>query len=59
MESHSYLLSVIIFLPMLSVAALLLLRGQDREWIRRIALVASLAEFVVSLLVLPGFVTGD
>jgi NADH-quinone oxidoreductase subunit M len=49
------LLTVITFLPLLSVAALLLLRSDDHVWIRRIALAASLAEFAVSLLLLRGF----
>jgi len=49
------LLTVVTFLPMLSVAALLLLRSDDHVWIRRIALTASLAEFAVSLLLLRGF----
>jgi len=49
------LLSVVTFLPLLSVAALLLLRSDDHAWIRRIALAASLAEFAVSLLLLRGF----
>jgi NADH-quinone oxidoreductase subunit M len=49
------LLSVITFLPLLSVAALLMLRSEDHVWIRRIALAASLAEFAVSLLLLRGF----
>jgi NADH-quinone oxidoreductase subunit M len=49
------LLTVVTFLPLLSVAALLLLRSDDHVWIRRIALTASLAEFAVSLLLLRGF----
>jgi NADH-quinone oxidoreductase subunit M len=49
------LLTVVTFLPLLSVAALLLLRSDDHAWIRRIALAASLAEFAVSLLLLRGF----
>jgi NADH-quinone oxidoreductase subunit M len=49
------LLTVITFLPLFSVAALLLLRSDDHLWIRRIALAASLAEFAVSLLLLRGF----
>jgi NADH-quinone oxidoreductase subunit M len=53
MQSH--LLSVIIFLPLLGVPALLLLRSEDHLWIRRIALAVSLAEFAISLLLLPGF----
>src|SRR6185437_3935887 len=46
------------FLPLLSVAALLLLRSDDHLWIRRIALAASVAEFVISLLLLRGFNSG-
>jgi len=55
MESQTHLLTVITFLPMLSVAALLFLRSDDHTWIRRIALAASIAEFIVSLLLLRGF----
>ncbi len=57
MGTHSLLLTVITFLPLFSVAALLLLRSEDHAWIRRIALAASLAEFAVSLLLLRGFDT--
>jgi NADH-quinone oxidoreductase subunit M len=53
------LLTVITFLPLLSVAALLLLRSDDHTWIRRIALAASVAEFAVSLLLLRGFDATD
>jgi NADH-quinone oxidoreductase subunit M len=49
------LLTVITFLPLFSVGAVLLLRSDDQIWIRRIALAASLAEFAVSLLLLRGF----
>jgi NADH-quinone oxidoreductase subunit M len=55
MGTNPYLLTVITFLPLLSVAALLMLRSDDHVWIRRIALAASLAEFAVSLLLLRGF----
>jgi len=55
MGGQPLLLTVITFLPLLSVAALLLLRSDDHVWIRRIALAASLAEFAVSLLLLRGF----
>jgi NADH-quinone oxidoreductase subunit M len=55
MGAQPHLLTVVTFLPLLSVAALLLLRGDDHLWIRRIALAASLAEFAVSLLLLRGF----
>ena len=49
------LLTVITFLPLLSVAALLMLRAEDDIWIRRIALAASIAEFGISLFLLRGF----
>jgi NADH-quinone oxidoreductase subunit M len=42
-------LTIITFFPLLSVAAVLLLSSQDLVWIRRIALTASLIEFVFSL----------
>jgi NADH-quinone oxidoreductase subunit M len=57
MQSH--LLSVIIFLPLLGVPALLMLRSDDHTWIRRIALAVSLAEFAISLLLLRGFESGN
>ncbi len=52
---NAYLLTVITFLPLAGSAALLLLRRDDHAWIRRLALVVSLAEFVISLLMLRGF----
>jgi NADH-quinone oxidoreductase subunit M len=52
-------LTVITFLPLFSVAALLVLRSDDHVWIRRIALAASVAEFAVSLLLLRGFDSTD
>lgn len=54
-EQASYLLTVITFLPLFSVAALLVLRSDDHVWIRRIAFAASVGEFAVSLLLLRGF----
>jgi NADH-quinone oxidoreductase subunit M len=54
-NQQSHLLSVITFLPLLGVPALLVLRSEDHTWIRRIALAVSLAEFVISLWLLPGF----
>ena len=57
MQSH--LLSVIIFLPLLGVPALLFLRGEDHTWIRRIALVISLVELAASCLLLSGFRMGE
>jgi NADH-quinone oxidoreductase subunit M len=53
--SQTHLLTAITFLPMLSVIALLLLRSDDHAWIRRIALAASLAEFITSLFLLRAF----
>jgi NADH-quinone oxidoreductase subunit M len=52
---QSLLLTVLIFLPMAGVLALLVLRSDDHDWIRRLALVAALAEFLFSLLLLRGF----
>jgi NADH-quinone oxidoreductase subunit M len=57
MQPH--LLTVITFLPLLGVPALLLLRSEDHTWIRRIALAVSLAEFVISLFLIRGFVTAN
>ena len=54
----SYLLTVLTFLPMAGTAALLLLRRDDHLWLRRIALVIAVAEFLLSLLLLRGFETG-
>lgn len=51
----SHLLTIITFFPLLGVPALLVLRGTDHAWIRRAALAVSLIEFVISLLLLPGF----
>jgi NADH-quinone oxidoreductase subunit M len=59
METQPHLLTVVTFLPLLSVAALLLLRAEDHVWMRRIALAASLAEFAVSLLLVRGFDAAD
>lgn len=58
MGTQPHLLTVITFLPLFSVAALLVLRSDDHTWIRRIALAASIAEFLVSLLLLRGFESG-
>jgi len=57
MQPH--LLTVVTFLPLLGVPALLLLRSDDHVWIRRIALAVSLAEFAISLWLLPGFIAAD
>ena len=55
MNGQPLLLTVVTFLPLLSVAALLLLRSEDHVWIRRIALISSLVEFAFSLVVLYKF----
>ena len=46
------LLSVLIFFPALGALALLLLRGDDHVWIRRLALTISVVEFVFSILLI-------
>ena len=55
MGAQPLLLTVVTFLPLLGVAALLILRSEDQVWIRRVALAASVAEFVISLFLLRGF----
>jgi NADH-quinone oxidoreductase subunit M len=57
--TQSHWLSFITFLPLLGVPALLCLRNEDHVWIRRVALVVSLVEFVISLFLLPGFRLGE
>ncbi len=52
---HTYLLTVLTFLPVAGTLALLLLRDDDHVWIRRLALVTAVAEFAISLLLLRGF----
>jgi len=48
-----YLLTILIFFPAAASLALLLLRADDHEWIRRLALTIALVEFVFSLLLIP------
>jgi NADH-quinone oxidoreductase subunit M len=47
------LLSVLIFFPALGALALLLLRGDDHVWIRRLAMTVAVVEFLFSLLLIP------
>ena len=54
-ENQGYLLTVLTFFPLLGTFALLLLKGDDHVWIRRLALVTSVIEFILSLLLLRGF----
>ena len=49
------MLTVLTFLPLAGTAALFMLRADDHVWIRRIALIVSLVEFALSLLLLRGF----
>jgi NADH-quinone oxidoreductase subunit M len=51
----SYLLTVLTFLPLAGTIALFMLRPDDHQWIRRIALAVSLFEFALSLRLLHGF----
>lgn len=53
-----HLLTVITFLPTVGALALLLLRGDDHIWIRRLALATAAAEFALSLLLIPGVPVG-
>jgi len=53
------LLTVVTFLPLLGVPALLFLRSDDHAWIRRIALTVSLAEFAISLFLTPQFAADE
>jgi NADH-quinone oxidoreductase subunit M len=48
-----YLLTIIIFFPAAASLALLLLRSDDHEWIRRLALTIALVEFAFSLFLIP------
>jgi NADH-quinone oxidoreductase subunit M len=52
---QTYVLTVLTFLPVAGTLALLLLRDDDHVWIRRLALVTAVVEFVISLLLLRGF----
>jgi len=52
MELSGHLLSVLIFFPAFGAASLLLLRGDDELWIRRLTFVVSIVEFVFSLFLL-------
>jgi NADH-quinone oxidoreductase subunit M len=51
---HAWL-TVITFFPLLATASLLALKSEDHVWIRRFALTISIAEFVLSLLLLKLF----
>jgi len=50
MQFGGGILSLLIFLPMLGVAAILLLREEDHLWIRRVSLTVGIVEFLLSFL---------
>src|SRR6202790_3260534 len=52
---QTFILTVLTFLPVARKIALLLLRGDNHVWIRRLALTTAVAEFAISLLLLRGF----
>jgi len=54
-----HLLSSLIFFPAVGAFALLLLRGEDELWIRRLTFVISLVEFLFSLVLLAPAVIGE
>src|SRR6516164_11632302 len=54
MTPGAHLLTVLIFFPALGALALMILRGDDYVWIRRMALVVGAFEFLLSLLLIPG-----
>ena len=59
MLSGGHLLSVLIFFPAVGALALMLLRGDDHKFIRSIAMLVSVAEFLFSLLLLRGVPIGS
>jgi NADH-quinone oxidoreductase subunit M len=58
MLAGGHLLSVLVFFPAVGALALLMLRGDDHKYIRLIALIVSVAEFLFSLLMLRGVPRG-
>src|SRR6516225_9290745 len=58
MLSGGHLLSVLIFFPAVGAVALMLLRGDDHKFIRSIAMLVSVAEFLFSLIMLRGVPPG-
>jgi NADH-quinone oxidoreductase subunit M len=55
----NHLLTVLTFFPALGALALMILRGDDHAWIRRMALVVGTFEFLLSLLLIPGVPLGS
>ncbi len=58
MPHGGHLLSVLIFFPAVCSLALLMLRAEDHEWIRRLALGISAIEFIFSLFLLRNLPVG-
>jgi NADH-quinone oxidoreductase subunit M len=58
MAFSGHLLSVVVFFPALGALALLLLRGDDELWIRRLTFVVSAVEFLFSLLLVRAVPVG-
>jgi len=59
MLSGGHLLSVLIFFPAVGALALMMLRGDDHKFIRSIAMLVAVAEFLFSLLLLRGVPIGS
>ena len=55
MVSSAHLLSLLTLLPAAGALTLLLLRGDDHAWLKRLALTVSLAEFAISMFLIYGF----
>jgi NADH-quinone oxidoreductase subunit M len=49
MLAGGHLLSVLVFFPAAGALALLILRGDDQVWLRRLAMTVATAEFILSL----------
>jgi NADH-quinone oxidoreductase subunit M len=58
MMNSAHLLTLLVFLPTAGALTLLLLRGEDHVWLKRLALTISLAEFATSLWLIRGFDSG-
>jgi len=58
-QNQSFVLTVLTFFPLFGTFALLLLKGDDHVWIRRLTLVTSVIEFILSLFLLRGFDLGN
>src|SRR6201988_2080688 len=59
MLSGGHLLSVLIFFPAVGAVALMMLRGDDHKFIRSIAMLVAVFEFLFSLLLLRGVPIGS